>query len=182
MPNFLVSLPGESLSLQDFDESAMCRVDKSIDTCFKSRVGLPPDCPLRPELREDFEFVIASCHGPRARFSRNFRDAAARPHWDHETNCDLCNQKCPSHLYLLRCFDRETRPFRLHKAILYAGKECSRALLREKRSSPQSPCLNPVAFSTAKATHKHHILAASCCNCHLRKKSGLRMIPVYILW
>lgn len=82
MPNFLVSLPGESLSLQDFDESAMCRVDKSIDTCFKSRVGLPPDCPLRPELREDFEFVIASCHGPRARFSRNFRDAAALPHWD----------------------------------------------------------------------------------------------------
>eukprot|EP00435_Cladocopium_sp_Y103_P058852 s1542_g20.t2 len=45
-----------------------------------------------------------------AQISRNFRsDAAALPHGDHETNRDLCNQKCPSPSHLLRCIHRDTK-------------------------------------------------------------------------
>ncbi|CAE7040487.1 unnamed protein product [Symbiodinium sp. CCMP2592] len=123
--------------VQDFDEARVSPDEMGIDSGFKSRLGLPMDSPVRPELRPKYEFVIAtgeSCDGAR-KFSHAFRDAKPLQSWGHERHCDLCNQKCKINLFLLRCFDRTSRPFRLHKALIYAGPECSKALLREKRRS-----------------------------------------------
>ena len=116
---------------QDFDETSILREELGIDSAFKGRIGLPADGPLRPELRRDFEFVIAaSREGP---FSQFFHDAKPLTNWSYETNCDLCNQKCDSNLYLLHCFRREYfHLLHLDKSVIYAGADCSKALLREK--------------------------------------------------
>ncbi|CAE7458691.1 unnamed protein product [Symbiodinium sp. CCMP2456] len=123
--------------VKDFDEARISPDEMGIDTGFKGRRGLPFDSPVRPDLRPKYEFVIATdggCDGAR-KFSHAFRDAKPLQNWGHERHCDLCNRGCESNLFLLRCFDRTSRPFRLHKALIYAGPECSKALLREKRRS-----------------------------------------------
>ena len=134
-------LPSPSLGDQDFDEARISPDEMGIDSGFLSRRGLPCDSPVRPELRPKYEFVIATdggCDGA-SKFSHAFRDAKPLQNWGHERHCDLCNQKCKNNLFLLRCFDRTSRPFRLHKALIYAGPECSKALLREKRRFRPEP-------------------------------------------
>ncbi|OLP78927.1 hypothetical protein AK812_SmicGene40835 [Symbiodinium microadriaticum] len=140
-PAFKRPCEGEDLLaravVKDFDEARISPDEMGIDSGFLSRRGLPCDSPVRPELRPKYEFVIATdggCDGA-SKFSHAFRDAKPLQNWGHERHCDLCNQKCKNNLFLLRCFDRTSRPFRLHKALIYAGPECSKALLREKRRS-----------------------------------------------
>lgn len=71
---------------QDFDETSILPEDQPIDTGFKSRIGLPSDCPIRPQLRQGYEFIIAT-EGSRSpqKFAKSFRCAAPLRHWTGET-------------------------------------------------------------------------------------------------
>ena len=120
---------------QDFDAAVLLREDCTIESNFKGRLGLPADSNLHPSRRDDCEFFVATePHIHCTSFSQKFADAVPLKPWPYETNCDLCNHECSAKLYHLRCAKRDSNPLRFEKDLIYAGAECTKALLRQEKT------------------------------------------------
>eukprot|EP00927_Polykrikos_kofoidii_P025303 TRINITY_DN22764_c0_g1_i1.p1 TRINITY_DN22764_c0_g1~~TRINITY_DN22764_c0_g1_i1.p1 ORF type:complete len:1935 (-),score=327.38 TRINITY_DN22764_c0_g1_i1:248-5857(-) len=128
--------------------------DVEVDSSHCGRRELPKDSPIRPSRRKSFVFVVQS----RTAYTRAFSRSVSLVNWQYEVKCDLCNGDCRRELYMMRAYQRDQPlPRKFHHALLYAGTECCKILLRERQLPPGRAIQREVSKLMAEETWEEDI-------------------------